>query len=289
MGINFKIKQLYAYVMTSDEGFAPNYGLGYDPANHEYSDNFRLCTLACCKPGLRKNIFKCVKSALNNDGYDFEHDNINYDNYKKINEKLIDLNIWVIGVAGKGLSCKIKAQNKMPIYIMQINEILTFKDYYNSSKYGFKKDNAAWVYNKKYSRFDNFYTNNDEKYQKERLKKFNNYLKKQDKRYKFQHNKESDIERDLSSNYVLCSNNYYHIGAINCFSNQKILDKYISIVDNIFKLFIDNDKGRRLPYPPSISESDSEEHSKILEFFSWCIKNEWSCFYRKTYNELSRR
>ena len=83
----------YFYKMTSDSGFAPNPFGGF-------------CTLACCKPQIRKQAQK---------------------------------GDWVIGVLGaKALKCRGNI-----IFAMKVTEVLTFDEYYKDTRFSSKKPNKT--------------------------------------------------------------------------------------------------------------------------------------------------
>ena len=93
---------LYSYVVRVDNGFAPN-------------PERRLCTLACCKPGIRKKA--------------------------KVGD-------WLIGTGSK----KHKARFKL-IYAMKITEKMPFEDYFTKKcKYKNRKD-QIYDFDKKNNRF----------------------------------------------------------------------------------------------------------------------------------------
>ena len=77
--------KLFSYIITHDAGFAPNPFWGY-------------CTLACCKPKIRK-------TAQKGD--------------------------WIVGLNPKAKGNKI-------IYAMQVKEILLHKDYFLDSRFASK-------------------------------------------------------------------------------------------------------------------------------------------------------
>jgi hypothetical protein len=77
--------KLFSYIVANDAGFAPNPFWGY-------------CTLACCKPKIRK-------TAQKGD--------------------------WIVGLSPKGKGHKI-------IYAMQVAETLSFEDYYRDKRFAAK-------------------------------------------------------------------------------------------------------------------------------------------------------
>jgi len=74
--------RLYTYVVRSDTGFAPNPFFGY-------------CTLACCKPGIRRTA--------------------------RVGD-------WIVGLTPKALNSKI-------VYVMKVEESLTFEKYYQYKRF----------------------------------------------------------------------------------------------------------------------------------------------------------
>jgi hypothetical protein len=78
--------KLFSYIVTHDAGFAPNPFWGY-------------CTLACCKPKIRK-------TAQKGD--------------------------WIVGLSSKAKGHKI-------IYAMRVEEILSHKDYFTDRRFAVKK------------------------------------------------------------------------------------------------------------------------------------------------------
>ncbi|MGD0777486.1 MAG: hypothetical protein ABSC05_32230 [Candidatus Solibacter sp.] len=79
---------LYSYIVTHDTGFAPNPFFGY-------------CTLACCKPGIRKHAKK---------------------------------GDWIVGLTplAKGVGNKI-------VYFMEVDESLSFDDYWRDPRFKQKR------------------------------------------------------------------------------------------------------------------------------------------------------
>ena len=79
----YKVDKLYSYIITHDTGFSPNPFWG-------------KCTLACCKPAIRRSIGKNWKS---------------------------NHNIWIAGISPK------RYKNEI-VYIMRVDKCLTFPEYY---------------------------------------------------------------------------------------------------------------------------------------------------------------
>jgi len=78
--------KLYSYIVKNDGGFAPNPFFGY-------------CTLACCKPGIRKKA---------------------------------ELGDWIIGLTPKARGHKI-------VYFMQVEQDLTFDKYWKDHRFKVKR------------------------------------------------------------------------------------------------------------------------------------------------------
>ena len=112
---NYEVNRLYAYIMTSDTGFAPNPFHG-------------VCTLACCKPRIRKSIAKYAISEK-----------------EKCSELQIkDMNIWIVGLAGKYLAKDASKKNRQSIiYVMKISTIMKFSEYWNCKDKRIKKKNPG--------------------------------------------------------------------------------------------------------------------------------------------------
>ncbi len=101
-----KKTKVYSYVITSDTGFAPNPFWGY-------------CTLACCKPIIRK----CANK-----------------------------NDWIIGTGSKK-----NVGNDKIVYLMRVTENpFSFKEYFNDKRFEQKKPNM-YTEDKKLRRGDNIY------------------------------------------------------------------------------------------------------------------------------------
>jgi hypothetical protein len=87
--------KLFSYIVTHDAGFAPNPFWGY-------------CTLACCKPTIRR-------TAQKGD--------------------------WIVGLSRKAKGNKI-------IYAMQVERILTFAEYYRAAEFADKIPNQQSIKHK---------------------------------------------------------------------------------------------------------------------------------------------
>lgn len=137
---------IYVYTMTSDTGFAPKPFGG-------------LCTLACCKPQIRRAAAQLVSERFWQQLR--EKENVSrwsacqkkrLAQEKKINFDLTGLafvrgnvgavckmdfcdfvrgqNLWVVGLAGKGLPCLPEAGRGSVIFAMQVSNILSFPEYW---------------------------------------------------------------------------------------------------------------------------------------------------------------
>ncbi|HEY3443634.1 MAG TPA: hypothetical protein VGK29_22945 [Paludibaculum sp.] len=78
--------KLYSYIVSHDTGFAPNPFFGY-------------CTLACCKPGIRRTA---------------------------------NVGDWIVGLTSKGEGNKI-------VYFMRVDEVLGVDDYWNDKRFRQKR------------------------------------------------------------------------------------------------------------------------------------------------------
>jgi len=157
--------KLYSYKISHDTGLAPN-------PFHKY------CTLACCKPRIRKNI-----------GKSFEKEKKNVD-------------FWVVGIS----SLNRGADGNKLVYAMRVTDVKTFDEYYRAFP---KKipDLSSMDYIKVVG--DNFYfipTGSDKyeqlpsKHSKKDLKNNRNIFD------------EENYKRDLSGEFVLISADYFYFG-----------------------------------------------------------------------------
>ncbi len=85
---DYSVDRLYSYVVAHDTGFAPNPFWG-------------ICTLACCKPRIRKTVGAQLSANPN-------------------------LNIWVVG-----LTPKHGDDGNDIIYVMKVTEALSYADYFH--------------------------------------------------------------------------------------------------------------------------------------------------------------
>ncbi|MGC9777793.1 MAG: hypothetical protein HZR80_00960 [Candidatus Heimdallarchaeota archaeon] len=122
-----KKNMLYTYVLDHDLGFAPN-------------PFFNYLTLAGCKPilsgkkGIRKSVTK--DNLENNNVWIFANGGsaLFLENYEYVNGELKKLNPnW-------------RTQNRL-MYAFQVNEVLTFDEYYNDPRFSQKKriDSSSYI------------------------------------------------------------------------------------------------------------------------------------------------
>jgi hypothetical protein len=101
-----RVSVLYSYVVKVDSGFAPNPYWG-------------VCTLACCKPALRRSIGTTVPK------------NSGFADLNKMRRAQPDTiraqNIWVIGVAGSNLTDR---ERRGVVFVMQVTDVLDFESYF---------------------------------------------------------------------------------------------------------------------------------------------------------------
>ena len=87
--------KLYSYIMTHDGGFSPN-------------PFFNRCTLACCKPQIRKTA---------------------------------SIGDWIVGIRGKGLCKSLGITASSPseifgiVYAMRVSDKITFKEFYEKREF----------------------------------------------------------------------------------------------------------------------------------------------------------
>ncbi len=97
---------LYSYVAATDSGFAPN-------------PFFGVCTLACCKPAIRRAIGeRLMRQSGRSDLAELRRVEPGY---------IRAQNIWVVGLAGAGLRDR---PRRSIVYLMQITDVLDFASYY---------------------------------------------------------------------------------------------------------------------------------------------------------------
>jgi len=153
--------RLYSYIITHDTGFAPNPFHG-------------ICTLACCKPRIRKDIGERFNKGENN-----------------------SIEFWVVGIS----SMNRKKDGHKLVYMMKVTDKKTFKEYWEGTKgknYKMKKPN----YENKDG--DNIYEplkENPIDYSDVKQSEKTNY-----------HKEKEEINKDLRGKYVLISDDYYYFG-----------------------------------------------------------------------------
>ncbi len=103
-GNMMKNKNVYGYLIVSDDGFAPCYDDG-------------LFTLACCKPDIRKSIFK---------------------NHIDENGKVKD-DVWVIAFRHGDQYENGEYETKL-VYVAKITGVLNFEEYYDCADYQSRTD-----------------------------------------------------------------------------------------------------------------------------------------------------
>ena len=97
---------LFSYVVVADTGFAPN-------------PFFGLCTLACCKPQLRKGVGNRVLAATD------------CDDVRQLemlpSDAVRDLNLWIVGLAGAQLRDHVR---RGVVFAMQVTGVTDFESYH---------------------------------------------------------------------------------------------------------------------------------------------------------------
>lgn len=140
----------FSYVIEHDYGLAPNPFGGY-------------CTLAVCKPHIRKN-------------------------------RNLQIGDWVIGTGSK----KLDKLNHL-IYTMQVEEIISFDDYWSDVRFNYKKPKINGSLAQMYG--DNFYYTDA---------KTNDWIQEPSAHSIVSRTKH--IKRDTSANKVLISSSFYYLG-----------------------------------------------------------------------------
>jgi hypothetical protein len=179
----------FSYVVEHDYGLAPNPFGGY-------------CTLAVCKPAIRKN-------------------------------KNLELGDWIIGTGSKKLS----RLNHL-IYAMQVEEKITFDEYWNNPRFHYKRPIINGSLVQMYG--DNFYHKDEQT---------NEWIQEPSAHSTV--NKEKHTKTDTSADSVLISRNFYYLG-----------DNSIEIPED-FSIFCK--KG------PGMKYKDLNEVGE--EFITWVITN----------------
>lgn len=100
------VSVLFSYIVTADSGFAPN-------------PFFGLCTLACCKPKLRRAIGNRLLGEFGAaDIHDLRGADPDY---------IRNRNIWVVGLAGASLRDR---PRRSVVFAMQVTDVLDFASYF---------------------------------------------------------------------------------------------------------------------------------------------------------------
>jgi hypothetical protein len=97
---------LYSYVVSTDSGFAPN-------------PFFGVCTLACCKPVIRR----AIGSRLLRESGRVEITDLRQADPGFIRAE----SIWVVGLAGVGLRGR---PHRSVVFVMQVTDVLDFESYH---------------------------------------------------------------------------------------------------------------------------------------------------------------
>ena len=142
--------EYFSYVVEHDYGLAPNPFGGY-------------CTLAVCKPDIRKN-------------------------------KNLNIGDWVIGTGSQ----KLKKLNHL-IFAMQLEEKLTFQEYWDDKRFQYKKPVLNGSLVQMYG--DNFYHKDSKTQEWVQEKSAHSTVQK-----------EKHLLKDTSSEIVLISQNFYYLG-----------------------------------------------------------------------------
>lgn len=101
-----RVDGLYSYVVETDSGFAPN-------------PFFGVCTLACCKPAIRKAVgSRLLHRAGRADIGELRSAEPGY---------IQEQNIWVVGLAGTSLGDR---PRRSIVYAMQVTDVLDFESYF---------------------------------------------------------------------------------------------------------------------------------------------------------------
>lgn len=102
-----RVSVLFSYVVQTDAGFAPN-------------PFFGVCTLACCKPAIRRAIGnRLLRQSGWTDIRELRRDDPGY---------VRSQNIWVVGVAGSSLQDR---TGRSVVYAMQVTDVLDFESYFD--------------------------------------------------------------------------------------------------------------------------------------------------------------
>lgn len=101
-----RVNILYSYVVATDSGFAPN-------------PYFGVCTLACCKPALRRAI---GRKLLRRTGL-ADVNQLRRSQPDQVRRQ----GIWIVGLAGSRLTDR---PYRSVVFVMQVTEVLDFESYF---------------------------------------------------------------------------------------------------------------------------------------------------------------
>lgn len=174
-----RIGVLYSYVVATDSGFAPN-------------PFFGVCTLACCKPAIRKAVGTRV---LRKSG------KVDIRELRSAEPGFVrDQNIWVVGLAGASLTDR---PRRSIVYAMQVTDVLDFESYYEEypdkrpNREGLTSADPAW-------HGDAIYDGNDPATAHQLAPCAHSAGDQED---------EGSKHRDLKGRYVLVSDHFVYFGA----------------------------------------------------------------------------
>jgi hypothetical protein len=203
---------LYAYKVDHDLGINPNPFGGY-------------CTLAYCKGTMRDSIQKYVKQKRANKNPDLS---------------VRDMGIWVIGIAGKRLG---EERCGKLLYAMQVTEVLTFKEYWDDSRFEYK----IRVLNKR----ENIEIKNDRKDNYAFFKKNKNWQVCGDRIFGIFDKKDDDGNR-----HVLVSDTFIYHGYECHKQNDRFILRFASKINDPirpYRIFSDNKKVAKKPIPQEVT------------------------------------
>ncbi len=170
---------LFSYIVETDSGFAPN-------------PYFGICSLACCKPMVRRGIGdRVLRSSGRAHLHELRRGDPGY---------VRSQNIWVVGLAGASLPDR---PRRSVVYAMQVTDVLDFESYFDEHPEkrpvrtgGVTSDDPAW-------HGDALYTGNDPATARQLAPSAhsdgdNEHL--------------GNKERDLGGEYVLLSDHFIYFG-----------------------------------------------------------------------------
>lgn len=211
--------KIYTYIMTDDYSFAPN-------------PYFGLCTLACCKPKIRKAVANKIldsfsqrikkqhnrksltKQFVNKNnigslqGIKDYCNNSTLNSFKSFSEFVKSLEIYVVGIVGSNLKTDTVKEGSI-VYIMQVTDIVDFYEYWNNEAYEKKKPDKEYFKNNRKDSFsykncgDNIYEIDSDNPTITIHHSFH-YFEGEDIVERVSH--------DLSGKYVLLSDNFVYYG-----------------------------------------------------------------------------